>query len=449
MSRDFRPGAKCEYTVQVQLRFFWAGRFCFVLFVCVVVGDFLCFQTARCQKKSVCDRPLTISDLLEFKASKPNNILVSWSSEDGVGYCLAVFLVRRLTSDILLQRLKQFGNRHPDHTRALIKEKLVHDPDSEIATTSLRVSLMCPLGKMRLQIPCRASTCTHLQCYDANTFLMMNEKKSTWICPVCDKAASFDKLIIDGYFLEIFRASPECSEIQFHPDGNWSPLEQPKETHIISSPVVKVTTKPEPSSTSAIEVKNEPDVIDLTLDSSDEEEVEEEVVAPKSVSDKGPQSFDTTACPIIINDSINALDLSPSGSLGISPYPVNFQDITCTLPQFDRMQENYTVPNGRSGMESISPPSNYSTTVTGMFSNQVYPEDLRMIPPLQKSPVQNINPSKAWNLPEPPPLIPIETRSTDYITPTLPNSISLPNFLDDPEFFSIMNNESGQMVMLN
>ena len=57
------------------------------------------------------------------------------------------------------------------------------------------------LGKMRMQVPCRASTCTHLQCFDAATFLMMNEKKPTWICPVCDKEAVFDKLLLDGYVL--------------------------------------------------------------------------------------------------------------------------------------------------------------------------------------------------------------------------------------------------------
>lgn len=28
----------------------------------------------------------------------------------------------------------------------VVKEKLQHDPDSEIATTSLRVSLMCPVS---------------------------------------------------------------------------------------------------------------------------------------------------------------------------------------------------------------------------------------------------------------------------------------------------------------
>lgn len=79
-----------------------------------------------------------------------------------------------------------------------VKEKLREDIDGEIATTSLRVSLMCPLGKMRMSIPCRPTTCTHLQCFDANLYLQMNERKPTWTCPVCDKPGLFDKLVIDG-----------------------------------------------------------------------------------------------------------------------------------------------------------------------------------------------------------------------------------------------------------
>ena len=54
------------------------------------------------------------------------------------------------------------------------------------------------LGKMRLTIPCRAVTCTHLQCFDAALYLQMNEKKPTWICPVCDKKAAYESLILDG-----------------------------------------------------------------------------------------------------------------------------------------------------------------------------------------------------------------------------------------------------------
>lgn len=54
------------------------------------------------------------------------------------------------------------------------------------------------LVKMRLSVPCRAESCAHLQCFDAVFYLQMNEKKPTWLCPVCDKPAPYDQLIIDG-----------------------------------------------------------------------------------------------------------------------------------------------------------------------------------------------------------------------------------------------------------
>lgn len=69
-----------------------------------------------------------------------------------------------------MQKLKQKGNRHPDHTKALseyldqitniflsivkkilitftVKEKLTTDRDSEIAISSLWVSLQCPVSE--------------------------------------------------------------------------------------------------------------------------------------------------------------------------------------------------------------------------------------------------------------------------------------------------------------
>ena len=44
-----------------------------------------------------------------------------------------------------MDELKKKGKRHSDYTRALIKDKL-SDKDNEIATTSCKVSLACPLG---------------------------------------------------------------------------------------------------------------------------------------------------------------------------------------------------------------------------------------------------------------------------------------------------------------
>lgn len=31
----------------------------------------------------------------------------------------------------------------------------------------------------------------------------MNEKKPTWICPVCDKKAAYESLIIDGLVIPV------------------------------------------------------------------------------------------------------------------------------------------------------------------------------------------------------------------------------------------------------
>lgn len=79
----------------------------------------------------------------------------------------------------------------------IVKQKLNDDSD-DIMTTVLNASLTCPVGKIRMITPCRPSTCDHLQCFDASLFLQMNEKKATWICPVCDRPALYDNLMIDG-----------------------------------------------------------------------------------------------------------------------------------------------------------------------------------------------------------------------------------------------------------
>ena len=146
-----------------------------------------------------------------------------------------------------MQQLRSKGVRNPDYTKALIKEKL-NDSDSEIATTSCKVSLACPLGKMRMQIPARASTCDHLQCFDAQLYLMMNEKKPKWMCPVCNKSAEPISLQIDGFFQNLVTSSrlpPDEHEIVLHNDGSWDPLTASNRAEPRSR--VRGTSKPDSS----------------------------------------------------------------------------------------------------------------------------------------------------------------------------------------------------------
>ncbi|XP_053575551.1 E3 SUMO-protein ligase PIAS1 [Bombina bombina] len=239
-------GTKCDFTVQVQLRFCLSETSCpqedhFPPNLCVKVNGKPCNlpgylpPTKNGVEPKRPSRPINITSLVRLSTTVPNTIVVSWTAEIGRNFSLAVYLVKQLSSSILLQRLRAKGIRNPDHSRALIKEKLTADPDSEIATTSLRVSLLCPLGKMRLTIPCRAMTCSHLQCFDATLYIQMNEKKPTWVCPVCDKKAPYDHLIIDGLFMEILKCCTDCDEIQFKEDGSWSPMRSKKDIQEVST----------------------------------------------------------------------------------------------------------------------------------------------------------------------------------------------------------------------
>lgn len=220
-------------------------------------------------------KPVDITNLTKKTDVEPNVVTISWASVAGKPYVLGIFLVRKQNSAVLIRRLKANGVRNPDHTTATIKEKLCQDRDSEIATMSLRGSLICPLGKIKMKLPSRALTCTHLQCFDATLYLQMNEKKPKWICPVCDKPALFKNLAIDGLFLDIICKAPsECTEVQFHEDGSWTPVIQVKKPTEISDASFDSTPKNPPKAIEAATTakpKRPVEVIDLDSDSDTED----------------------------------------------------------------------------------------------------------------------------------------------------------------------------------
>ncbi|XP_067171386.1 E3 SUMO-protein ligase PIAS2 isoform X4 [Apteryx mantelli] len=360
ISRDFLPGGRRDYTVQVQLRLCLAETSCpqednYPNSLCIKVNGKLFPLPGYApppkngieQKRP--GRPLNITSLVRLSSAVPNQISISWASEIGKNYSMSVYLVRQLTSAMLLQRLKMKGIRNPDHSRALIKEKLTADPDSEIATTSLRVSLMCPLGKMRLTIPCRAVTCTHLQCFDAALYLQMNEKKPTWICPVCDKKAAYESLILDGLFMEILNECSDVDEIKFQEDGSWCPMRPKKEAVKVSSPqCAKIESSSVVSKPCAVTVANEVnkkkvDVIDLTIESSSDEE-EDPPAKRKCIfmsetqgsPTKGVLMYQPSTVRVPSVTTVDAAAIPPS----LTDYPVPFHhppisSISSDLPGLD------------------------------------------------------------------------------------------------------------------
>ena len=64
-------------------------------------------------------------------------------------WVVGIWLVMKLTSDDLLDRLKKKGTREPAFTKALIIKKL-NDDDDDVATTSLKVRIILCTSVMRV-----------------------------------------------------------------------------------------------------------------------------------------------------------------------------------------------------------------------------------------------------------------------------------------------------------
>lgn len=77
------------------------------------------------------------------------------------------------------------------------------ESDDDIEVAEITLSFNDPVSMIRIKNPARASTCSHLQCFDLDTYFSLNEIAPTWRCPVCNKDAIFSKILVDGYFQDL------------------------------------------------------------------------------------------------------------------------------------------------------------------------------------------------------------------------------------------------------
>ncbi|XP_049274967.1 E3 SUMO-protein ligase PIAS1 isoform X3 [Rhipicephalus sanguineus] len=215
-----------------------------------------------------------------------NKLSLSWLRELGRKYFVGVFLVRRQSAATILRELQQKNAASVTHTKELVKKTLqerASDGD-DIEVTSLHVSITCPLSKKRMSVPCRALGCEHVHCFDAPSYLQVNEAQPTWMCPVCGRRAEFSSLVVDQLFMQIVEEAPAaCVSVVFRKDGSWTPSASPKDDVLAGKASSSARCSPVPSSSSSNEQDGRPnkrrktkfvdlnaDVIDHTEDSGDE-----------------------------------------------------------------------------------------------------------------------------------------------------------------------------------
>nr|KAJ3422465.1 SUMO ligase siz1 [Polyrhizophydium stewartii] len=93
--------------------------------------------------------------------------------------------------------------------------------EDDIETMLEQVTLKDPISKARISIPARSTNCKHIQCFDCRMFLDLNYQVPTWECPICNRAATFWTLIIDGYFEDILQQAGDVEFVEVTPDGEW------------------------------------------------------------------------------------------------------------------------------------------------------------------------------------------------------------------------------------
>jgi len=178
-------------------------------------------------------QPVDLSEYCNRTNGASQKLVIEWQ-RGAQSFVVGIWLVRHIDFNILCDRFLNDGKaQHAqyDETKQMIKSKLNGNSTNEdISMDSLIISLICPLTRSKMVTPIRSRNCAHIQCFDLNSYLMMNEKRMKWKCPICSKTCPFDSLVIDHYFVEIIKkVGKSVNEVELLTDGNWKLIDKERE----------------------------------------------------------------------------------------------------------------------------------------------------------------------------------------------------------------------------
>ncbi|KAF2261189.1 zf-MIZ-domain-containing protein [Lojkania enalia] len=178
-------------------------------------------------------RPTDITEYVRKVAQYRNTVLITYAlTQKAIGanrlqkFNCSVYLVRKHSVEDLTKRITQ---RNVITKQSVINEMLKRANDPDIVVDSVNMSLKDPISTLRINTPCRSNLCNHNQCFDAESFLQLQEQAPTWQCPVCNKTVSFEGLAVDQYVQEILDSVPKgTDQVTIQPNGEWSQANKPE-----------------------------------------------------------------------------------------------------------------------------------------------------------------------------------------------------------------------------
>ena len=99
------------------------------------------------------------------------------------------------------------------------------------------LKLRDPPGSSKpIKIPVRFDGCRHVQCFDALSYLEMNDKNPSWNCPICKKRFPFGTLRKDLWFEDLIeRAGENAKEVKIQPNGKFEVTDRDERRDLLSA----------------------------------------------------------------------------------------------------------------------------------------------------------------------------------------------------------------------
>jgi E3 SUMO-protein ligase PIAS1 len=164
-------------------------------------------------------RPADVTNaLLAKNTSYDRNIEFVYALTNERFYIVA-YLCRISSVEELVTKI---ASGHKISKDSVLREFAEKEQDDDVVATSTVLSLKCPISCVRLSLPCRGIGCKHIQCFDATSYLQLQQQGPQWLCPICNKSTPFDQLAVDEYVRDILvRTSSSTDQVTIEPNGRW------------------------------------------------------------------------------------------------------------------------------------------------------------------------------------------------------------------------------------
>lgn len=274
-------------------------------------------------------RPADITNLLRKRANYENALSLTYALTHKKFY----FVINLVTQHSIEELVTKLQSGKSISKAQVIREMINKSQDCDVQATAAKMSLKCPLSTLRIDVPCRSTVCTHNQCFDASSFLQLQEQAPTWTCPVCNKLVSFEALEIDLYVDDILKTTPRfVDQVTVQPDGKWSRTAEgsppPRQSHDSSEDDEELIEIKDPPRLSAVKHESNNGASYMRTPPASSREQSSSSVPPLSTGAKRPASavIDLTSD----NEDEDGLRLSKRPAMPMCPSRPNYAPLDKT-----------------------------------------------------------------------------------------------------------------------